>query len=81
MSMDRPATRRQVEYIKGLKAEMGEDTPIYCYTARSEVLEKKEAGKQKLVVGKASIFSNVTWEQGKLCFAFIHLDRSHRKYY
>ncbi|MCK5707618.1 MAG: DUF3536 domain-containing protein [Candidatus Aureabacteria bacterium] len=50
-----------------------DDINIYCYTAKREIYEKEEIGKQKLVIGKAHIVSKVTLEESLLSFAFVHL--------
>jgi alpha-amylase/alpha-mannosidase (GH57 family) len=49
------------------------ETQIYCYTAKSSMCNKIEAGKQKLAIGKSVITSNITREQKKISFAVLYL--------
>ena len=46
---------------------------LYCYTVTSEKYELKEAGRLKLAIGKATVRSNLTTEQGRISFAVLHL--------
>ena len=46
---------------------------IYCYTAKSDIYSRAEAGKQALAIGKAVIKSNITWEEKTISFAVLHL--------
>jgi alpha-amylase/alpha-mannosidase (GH57 family) len=50
-----------------------QDIKIFCYTARSDVYDKAEAGKLKLVIGKANIVSDITWDEKTIGFAVLHL--------
>ncbi|MEK6528961.1 MAG: DUF3536 domain-containing protein, partial [Nitrospirota bacterium] len=45
-----------------------QDIKIFCYTARSDVYDKAEAGKLKLVTGKANIVSDITWDEKTIGF-------------
>ena len=59
--------------ISSVFEDYPEQTEIYCYTAGSEVHNKTEAGKLKLVTGKSTIKSNITWEEKTISFAVLHL--------
>ena len=48
-------------------------TNLYSYTVKSEQYDLKEAGRLRLVVGRAMVRSKVTWEQSYICFAVLHL--------
>jgi alpha-amylase/alpha-mannosidase (GH57 family) len=50
-----------------------EQTKIFCYTARSEEYEIRDSGRQKLVIGKARIISDITLDEETICFAVLHL--------
>ncbi len=50
-----------------------ESADIYCYTATSEIYDRLEAGKLKLAIGKVHLRSKVTWEEGTMSFAALHL--------
>lgn len=59
--------------ISSLFERYPEETQINCYTAKSEMYNKIEAGKQKLAIGKAVITSNVTLDEKTVSFAVLHL--------
>jgi len=46
---------------------------IYCYTVNNEVTFRKDAGKQKLVIGKAHIRSDITWEEDTISYVALHM--------
>lgn len=48
-------------------------THLYCYTAKDEVYDFTELGKQKLGVGKVRIVSDITKEEATIIFAVLHL--------
>ncbi len=50
-----------------------EDIDIYCYTAKSEIYNKVEAGKVTLALGKSRITSRITWDERIIAFAVLHL--------
>jgi len=58
--------------ISSLFEKYPQDVSIYCYTARNEILEYQEAGKQKIVFGRANIRSNITWQQEDISFCVFH---------
>lgn len=45
---------------------------IFCYTAESEFHEKLDAESSTLSVGKAKIFSDITWEESTISFATVY---------
>ena len=58
-------------------ASLFEDHPetarIYSYTVTTLEYEVYEAGKQTMVIGKAAIRSDITWEENIIDFAVLHL--------
>lgn len=48
-------------------------TSINCYTAEREFYELKEAGRQKLAIGRARMRSDITWSERTISFAVLHL--------
>jgi hypothetical protein len=59
--------------ITSVFEEYPEEAAIYCYKARGEIYDIKEAGKQRLITGKTTITSRITLEQRVLSFAVLHL--------
>ncbi|MBW2122734.1 MAG: DUF3536 domain-containing protein [Deltaproteobacteria bacterium] len=59
--------------VSSLFEEYGGRASIYCYTADQEDYLSSEAGRAKLVVGRARISSDITWESLYLCFGVLHL--------
>ncbi|MBI5740892.1 MAG: DUF3536 domain-containing protein [Nitrospirae bacterium] len=59
--------------ISSVFEEYPENTKIYCYTAKNEIYDRREAGKLKLATGKAVISSDVTWDEKAIIFAVLHL--------
>ena len=53
--------------------EYGEKASIYCYTVDKEDYQSSEAGRAKLVVGRATVTSEITRESARLCFGVLHL--------
>ncbi|MBZ0165981.1 MAG: DUF3536 domain-containing protein, partial [Candidatus Omnitrophica bacterium] len=58
--------------IDSLFREHTPKSKIYCYTAESDFFELSEAGHQKMVVGRTSIRSDITWEESRISFAVLH---------
>lgn len=50
----------------------GEETRIYCYTVRKKDFRSADAGKLKLVIGRAFFTSEITLETGELAFGVLH---------
>ena len=48
-------------------------TNMYSYTVKIDQYDLKEAGRLRLVVGRAVVRSKVTWEQATICFTVLHL--------
>ncbi|MBN1521952.1 MAG: DUF3536 domain-containing protein, partial [Candidatus Aureabacteria bacterium] len=59
--------------VSSLFEDYPEDSQIYCYHARSEMNIREESGRQKLAIGRAHILSEITQEEKKVCFAFLHM--------
>ena len=59
--------------ISSLFREYPEVSHIYSYTIQQKGLEKVTAGKQKLAIGKATIYSDITWDEREVSFAVLHL--------
>lgn len=51
----------------------GEDPTLYCYSVEIEDYQRTEAGKAKVVAGRAKFVSRVTRESKILAFAALHL--------
>ena len=50
-----------------------EDVPLFNYRAKCEVLERLEAGEQRLVMGRVVIRSRITRSRKEFSFAALHL--------
>src|SRR5947209_18754232 len=48
-------------------------TPVFCYTAEAEEFHAAEAGKARLLVGRAKVVSDVTREAADFSFGAVHL--------
>lgn len=59
--------------ISSIFEEYPEHINIFCYTAKSEIYERIEAGRLKLAIGKADISSDITWAEKTVSFAVLHL--------
>jgi hypothetical protein len=53
--------------------EYAQSAPVYCYTVDREDYQSSEAGKAKLVLGRATVASEITRESAHLCFGVLHL--------
>ena len=49
-----------------------DETRIYCYTVRRKDFRVADAGKLKLVIGRATFTSEITLETGELAFGVLH---------
>ncbi|MDZ4245665.1 MAG: DUF3536 domain-containing protein, partial [Dehalococcoidia bacterium] len=58
--------------VSSLFEEYTEHQRIYCYDIGVEDRQSVEAGRVKLVVGKAQVFSTITLESARLSFAVLH---------
>ncbi len=59
--------------ISSLFRDYPETSRIYSYAIHQKGVEKAAAGKQKLLIGKVSVCSDLTWEEGEMSFAVLHL--------
>ncbi len=59
--------------ISSLFLDYPENTTISAYNATSKAFMRREAGEQKIVIGKALIHSEITEEEKFLSFAVLHL--------
>ncbi len=56
-----------------LFAKNSKNLSLFNYLATSEHFEKLQAGKQKLVIGRSTIKSSITWSEKKFTFAVLYL--------
>ncbi len=59
--------------MTSLFEEYAERTSIYCYTVDRNDYQISEAGKVRLVVGRAEVTSETTRKSAELCFCVLHL--------
>ncbi|MBU0760015.1 MAG: DUF3536 domain-containing protein [Candidatus Omnitrophica bacterium] len=59
--------------ISSLFEQYPETIKIYSFTAQSQMYDRLGVGKQKLAIGKAHIFSDITWEEDIISFVVLHL--------
>ena len=59
--------------ISSIFEEYPENIKIYCYSTKSEIYIKREAGKFKLATGKLNITSDITWDEKTISFTVLHL--------
>jgi hypothetical protein len=59
--------------MSSLFEEYEESTSIFCYSVKREDYQISEAGRAKLVVGRATVSSEITGESGRFCFVVLHL--------
>ena len=59
--------------MSSLFEDYTERTSIYCYTVDREDYQSSEAGRAKLVVGRAKVTSEITGESAPLCFGVLHM--------
>jgi alpha-amylase/alpha-mannosidase (GH57 family) len=59
--------------MSSLFKEYDEKASIYCYRVDQDDYQSSEGGRSKLVVGRATVTSEITRESGKLCFGVLHL--------
>ena len=63
--------------VSSLFSDYTEHDRVYSFGADIQHFEKHYAGKNRLALGKASLTSEVTWEQEDVTFAVIHLGEHH----
>jgi alpha-amylase/alpha-mannosidase (GH57 family) len=59
--------------VSSLFEDYPETSVIYSYTAQRLVFDRREAGRHRLAVGKATLRSNITWAERTISFAVLHL--------
>jgi alpha-amylase/alpha-mannosidase (GH57 family) len=59
--------------MSSLFKEYPERASVYCYTVNQDDYRSSEAGRLKLVVGRATVASKITRESARLCFGVLHL--------
>lgn len=59
--------------IRSVFEEYGDRANIYCYEAERDDYSRAEAGKMKLLTGRARFTSRITHETGTLGFGVLHL--------
>lgn len=58
--------------ISSLFEKRAEKEDIYCYSVETSMHEILTSHERKLSIGKASIFSKITWEKAEISFVAIH---------
>ncbi|HYP29599.1 MAG TPA: DUF3536 domain-containing protein [Blastocatellia bacterium] len=59
--------------VSSLFKEYEETATVYSYTVGRERYERREAGRQKLAMGRAHLRSNITGDERAISFAVLHL--------
>ncbi len=59
--------------VSSLFEEYSEKTEIFCYEIENIKRDFKEAGKQKMVIGRVLMRSKITFDEKNISFAFLHL--------
>jgi alpha-amylase/alpha-mannosidase (GH57 family) len=59
--------------VSSLFEDYPEQTSIFCYTTERDDYKRSEVGRAKLVVGRAMITSEITWNFSRLTFGVLHL--------
>jgi alpha-amylase/alpha-mannosidase (GH57 family) len=59
--------------VSSLFADHQETADVYAYTVTRGQYERKDAGRQKLVIGQARLCSRITWDEEEISFAVHHL--------
>jgi alpha-amylase/alpha-mannosidase (GH57 family) len=59
--------------VSSLFADDPENLELYSYQATSENYDLREAGHQKLAIGKVRIRSRITWSEQTITFAVLHM--------
>ncbi|MBN2245855.1 MAG: DUF3536 domain-containing protein [Candidatus Aminicenantes bacterium] len=59
--------------VSSLFEDYAEVVSIGAYTAASKQYDLLEAGRQRLAVGRVLLRSDVTWDEGDITFAILHL--------
>ncbi|HKG22326.1 MAG TPA: DUF3536 domain-containing protein, partial [Blastocatellia bacterium] len=59
--------------VSSLFNDYEETATVYSYTIKREHHERRETGRQRLATGRASVRSNITWDERAVGFAVLHL--------
>jgi len=59
--------------VSSLFEDYQEVADINCYTARRDFYDRREAGRQRLAMGRANMHSRITWSEKTISFAVLHL--------
>ena len=59
--------------VSSLFEEYSKKTEIFCYEIENINRDFKEAGKQKMIIGKVLMRSKITFDEKIISFAFLHL--------
>ena len=59
--------------VSSLFEEYSGETEIFCYEVENIDRELKEAGRQKMVIGRVLMRSKITFDEKIISFAFLHL--------
>jgi alpha-amylase/alpha-mannosidase (GH57 family) len=59
--------------VSSLFEEYGQNSRIYCYDVERTEYRSSRQGKVRVVLGQASITSEITWDSDRLTFGVLHL--------
>ncbi len=59
--------------VSSLFEEYGQNTRIYCYDVGRVEYQSSHQGKLRVVLGQASVTSEITWESDQITFGVLHL--------
>ena len=59
--------------VSSLFEEYSKKTEIFCYAIENINRDFKEAGKQKMIIGRVLMRSKITFDEKTISFAFLHL--------
>ena len=63
--------------VASIFEEFPEEMVLYSFTSASRSQHFYEAGRQKLVVGRTHLTSNITWEESDISYSILHLGEHH----
>ena len=76
--MEIDMTRIGAHYaVSSLFEEFPEEASLYNFSAHMKVRNYYESGKQKLLIGRTEIRSDITWEKVDISYAVLHLGDQH----
>ena len=59
--------------VSSLFEEYGQNTRIYCYDVERMEYRTSRQGKLRVVLGQASVTSEITWDSDQITFGVLHL--------